>query len=107
MSSTNIVALYISCPSTEAAQEIARALVSERLIASANILPGATSIYRWEGKVTETDETLMICKTSSGVADAAITRAKALHPSEIPCITMVPVEGGLATYLRWIKDQLV
>ncbi len=107
MSSTNIVALYIACPNAQSAQMIARTLIGERLIASAHILPGATSIYRADGQIQEIEKTLMICKTSSGVADTAITRAKELHPGEVPCISMLPVEGGLATYLRWIKDQLV
>jgi periplasmic divalent cation tolerance protein len=107
MSSTNIVALYITCPNAETASTLATALVTERLVACANIIPSATSIYHLDGQVHRAEEVLMICQTSIGVADSAIARAKKLHPAELPCITLLPVEGGLDSYLRWIKDQLV
>jgi periplasmic divalent cation tolerance protein len=107
MSSTNIVALYITCPNADTATTLATALVTERLVACANILPGVTSVYHWDGQVRSAEEVLMICKTSVGLADGAIARVKKLHPAEVPCITLLPVEGGFDSYLRWVKDQLI
>jgi periplasmic divalent cation tolerance protein len=107
MSDTGVVTLYATFPDAGSAQEIVTVLVTERLVACANVLPGITSVFRWDGKVQARAEAAAILKTSAGSADRAIARLKALHPDDVPCVTMWPVENGFAPYLRWVKDQLV
>lgn len=107
MSETGVVTLYATFPDPATAARIAGVLVDERLVACANILPGATSIYHWDGKVRSESEACVLFKTSAGFADRAIARLKALHPATVPCITAWPVENGYAPYLRWVKEQLV
>jgi periplasmic divalent cation tolerance protein len=107
MSETGVVTLYATFPDAASAQTAAHTLVDERLVACANLLPGMTSIYHWDGKVQSETECAVLLKTSAGFADRAIARLKALHPNALPCITMWPVDNGHAPYLRWVKEQLV
>lgn len=103
--SPEVVLIYATCPSPAVAETIATALVEQRLAACANILPGMTSIYVWEGKLNRDQEVAMIIKTRAGQATAAIAAAKALHPYENPAFVVLPVAGGAAPFLEWILAQ--
>ncbi|MFG1268854.1 divalent-cation tolerance protein CutA [Xanthobacter sp. DSM 14520] len=98
--------VYTTFPSREAAENVARALVAERLVACANILPGMVSVYRWEGQVERADEVVMILKTTDARASDVVEAVRARHPYEVPAILVLPVEGGLATYLGWIGAEV-
>lgn len=95
-----------TCPS-EAAKELAHALVEERLVACVNIVPGVTSIYRWEGKVCEDGETLLIMKTQASLIEALTSRILALHPYDVPEVIALPLADGEGNpaYLRWLMEQ--
>jgi len=97
--------VYITAPSPEAAEAIGRALVTERLAACANILPGMRSIYRWKGAIETAEETVLIAKTRLELADALTARVKELHDYEVPCAVVVPIVSGLPEFLRWIDDE--
>ena len=105
MSSTGVVTIYSTVQDHQSAETIAHTLVSERMVACANIVPGMTSIYRWEGKVETATEVVMLFKTNHGNVDQVIARLKALHPAQVPCIVVWPVDNGHAPYLRWVKDN--
>jgi periplasmic divalent cation tolerance protein len=87
------------------AGEIARALVSEKLVACANIIRGVSSIYWWKGAVEEASESLILMKTTPELAHAALRRLAELHPYEVPEGVVLDIEGGLPPYLRWIADS--
>ena len=97
--------LYITTPSEAEAKKIARALLDERLIASANIIPGAVSLYRWQGKLEDTEECVLIAKTREKMANKAVQRAERLHSYECPGILVLPVQDGSQTYLDWIAGE--
>ncbi|EFL52099.1 CutA1 divalent ion tolerance protein [Solidesulfovibrio fructosivorans JJ]] len=99
------VMVYITAPSPEAAESIGRALVTERLAACANILPGMRSIYHWKGAIETAEETVLIAKTRSDLADALTARVKELHDYEVPCAVVVPIVSGLPDFLHWIDDE--
>jgi periplasmic divalent cation tolerance protein len=96
---------YVTCPDRDEALAIARALVNERLAASGNILPGATSIYRWEGAVHEAAEVVLILKTRAGLAERMVERVQTLHSYACPCVALLPVVGGKPAYLDWIGAE--
>lgn len=96
---------YSTCPDADCAARIARALVDERLAACVNLLPGARSVYRWQGEVEQADEVLLLIKTTSARLDALLARMQALHPYELPEVVAVEVAGGLPAYLDWIEMQ--
>ena len=98
-------AVLISAPDMETAGRIGRALVEERLAASANAVPGVHSIYRWRGAVQEASEVLLVVKTASDRVPALAARVRDLHPYELPAVVALPVVDGSAAYLDWIAAE--
>ncbi|XHR28096.1 MAG: divalent-cation tolerance protein CutA [Chthoniobacteraceae bacterium] len=98
--------LLSTFPDAEAARRIAGTLVEERLAACANLLPGAESIYRWEGKVERAAEVVAFFKTTEACRAHFEARLKELHPYEVPEILVLRPEGGLPAYLRWIEENV-
>jgi periplasmic divalent cation tolerance protein len=94
--------IFCTCPDETTAGGIAEALVDERLAACANLLPGITSIYRWEGQIQRDPEVLLLIKTTRDRVSALTERLRVLHPYEIPEIIAVPVTEGLPDYLSWV-----
>jgi periplasmic divalent cation tolerance protein len=102
---TDALVVLVTTPSAERAAEIARAVVEERLAACGNVVPGLRSIYRWEGKVQDDAEALLVLKTTRARFDALRDRVLALHPYEVPEVIALPIEAGSARYLAWIADE--
>jgi len=100
-----IVLAFSTFPDVETARRIARELVAENLAACANVIPKIESIYRWQGKIEQGDETLVLFKTAAAHFAAFQEKLKSLHPYEIPEIIFVPVTAGLPAYLRWVADN--
>ncbi len=88
------------------AERIAAALVEERLAACVNIVPGATSIYRWEGKIHRDREVLLLLKTTDDALDALRERLLELHPYETPEFLAFQVASGAPDYLRWVTESV-
>lgn len=96
--------LMSTFPDEETARRIAHTLVEERLVACVNVVPGLTSIYRWQGAVETSPEVLGIIKTSVPVERVA-DRLKELHPYEVPEIVVVPVGMVHPAYLAWVRAE--
>jgi periplasmic divalent cation tolerance protein len=91
-----------TCPDLDTAQRLAEGLVDRQLAACVNIIPGLTSVYRWQGQRESAAELLLLIKTRReryAELQAAIT---SLHPYELPEVIAVPIERGLPGYLGWI-----
>ena len=95
----------MTAPDADTARRVARALVDERLIACANLRPGVTSIYRWQGAVEEAAEVLVVMKTRAELVSRVTARAAELHPYEVPEVLALEVDGGLAAYCRWVMEE--
>ncbi len=100
-----VLIVYCACPDAAVAAAIAEALVTERLAACVNRLPGVCSTYRWEGKVEHADETLLLIKTTQAALPALTARVAELHPYEVPEVIAVQAVGGLEPYLAWVAAQ--
>ena len=97
------VVVLITAPSLDSAREIASTLLERRLAACVNILPGVSSMYRWNDQVQEDQEVLLIAKTRQELLDQGlIALVQAHHPYELPEIIALPVIAGLPAYLAWI-----
>ena len=99
-----MVVMLCSCPPGEALG-LARALVSEKLVACVNIIPGVTSVYRWEGALQEDAESTLLIKTSGPRVHAASVRLRELHSYHTPEIVVLPVdlERSDPRYLAWVE----
>lgn len=95
-----------TCPDMDVADTIAATLVEEGLAACVNILPGARSVYEWQGKLEKEQELVLLIKSTGNRLAALEARLLELHPYELPELIVVPVIGGLAPYLSWIETQL-
>ncbi len=104
--STDALFVLVTTPTAERAAELARALVEERLAACGNVIPGLRSIYRWQGKVEDDAEALLVLKTTRARFDALRDRVLALHPYDVPEVLALPVEAGSAAYLAWLAAQV-
>ncbi|HVT92926.1 MAG TPA: divalent-cation tolerance protein CutA [Bryobacteraceae bacterium] len=101
------IVVLSTCASREEAQRIARTLVEARLAACVNIIPSVTSVYRWEGRIVESAELLLIIKSSVELLRRLQEELQRLHSYEVPEILAVPVTGGLENYLNWMQGELL
>lgn len=104
MDSQSLV-VYCTCPDLATAERIAETLVDERLAACVNIIPGLTSIYRWQGQIQRDAELLLIIKTRNMLYPLLEARIRELHPYAVPEIIALPIQSGSAAYLNWIVDH--
>jgi periplasmic divalent cation tolerance protein len=102
---TGPISVYITTPSRDLAERIARTVVEEKLAACVNIFTGVHSIYRWKGRVESADEVILIAKTRRDLFDALEKRVKELHSYEVPCIVAWPIEAGHKPYLDWLEQE--
>ena len=97
--------IFSAVPDGATAARIARALVEERLCACVSQIPGAVSVYRWQGAVEESQEVILFAKTSDTATFRAVERLRELHPYDCPEVLVLDVTGGDADYLRWITES--
>ncbi|HEX7674977.1 MAG TPA: divalent-cation tolerance protein CutA [Bdellovibrio sp.] len=99
--------LYIPCPDQTTAETISRTLLEEKRIGCANIIPGMTSMYWWEGKIETSSEYILILKTSesSDALNSLEKRILELHPYDIPCVMRLPVAAINDSYKKWLEES--
>ena len=105
MAQASTMLVYVTAPSPEEAERLARLAVEARLAACANILPGMRSLYWWQGRLEQADEVVLILKTTEALVPAlteALTRA---HSYDCPCVVALPIAQGNPDFLRWIADE--
>lgn len=88
----------------EAAENLARTLVDERLAACVAQVRGVVSTYRWNGAVERAEETQLVVKTSDAAVAALVARVRALHPYETPEIVVLDAVWVLPEYARWVDS---
>ncbi|MCB9556120.1 MAG: divalent-cation tolerance protein CutA [Deltaproteobacteria bacterium] len=102
--SDQILCVLATAPVQEAPQ-LARALVTERLAACVNMLPAVRSIYRWQGEICDDQEALLLIKTTAERFAALRDRLVELHSYDVPEVIALPVQGGNAPYLSWVRES--
>ena len=101
----DVRSIYVTTSDAAQAEVLAAALLERRLIACANILAGMRSLYRWEGAVQRDDEVVVILKTAADRLDDTLAAIDELHPYDVPCAVVWPVEAGLDAYLEWVVAE--
>lgn len=87
------------------AKVIGTQLVREELAACVNIIPKMNSIYRWEGKIMEDEEAVMLIKTQSSLFEKIKTRIIELHTYDLPEIVALNITNANKAYLNWIDKE--
>ena len=97
--------VLVTAPDRDVALDLARALVQERLVACVNVVPGVTSVYRWEGAVEESAEVLMVAKTTTERLAELERRVVELHPYDVPEFLALAPEHVESRYARWLSEE--
>lgn len=98
--------ILCTCPDQKVAAKLASLLVEQHYAACVNIVPGLTSVYRWQGKVETDSEYLLLIKSRADCYSAVEGIVQEHHPYELPEVIAVPIDKGLAGYLQWIDGEL-
>jgi periplasmic divalent cation tolerance protein len=102
---TEFIIVFITAPNEKEAASISRTIVEERLVACVNIIPSVRSIYRWQGRVEDEQEVLMVVKTKKSLFERLQERVKELHSYEVPEIIGLPLVEGSKEYLDWLGQE--
>ena len=103
---TSNILILTTTGTRDEAQKIARALVEQQLAACVNILPQIHSIYRWQGKVDEADECLLLIKTVASNFERVRDTIRQLHSYDLPECLSLAIDNGSSEYLNWIADSV-
>ncbi|HYA92937.1 MAG TPA: divalent-cation tolerance protein CutA [Thermodesulfobacteriota bacterium] len=99
------IVVFVTCGSEEEGLKIANALVEGRLAACVNLISPIRSIYRWEGKIWDEKEWLLIIKTQKERFGELEKKVRSLHSYSVPEIISLPISDGSSSYLKWIKEN--
>jgi periplasmic divalent cation tolerance protein len=105
MPHTDAVVVMTTVASTDEAIGLVRTLLDRRLIACGTLFPGARSLYRWNGKVADEQEVVVMLKTRSARIAALESAFAEVHPYKVPELLALPVTAGLGKYLDWINGE--
>ncbi len=103
---TDKILVITTTGSHDEARRIADALVERRQAACVNIIKGVESIYRWKGKTEETQEWMLLVKTTSAAYDDVCKTIHELHSYELPECLYLAIDGGPKDYLNWIGEAV-
>jgi periplasmic divalent cation tolerance protein len=103
--STEHLLVLTTCPDSATATRIATVLLEEKLAACVNQVPGIQSLYRWEGRIEQDDEVLMLIKTTKSAYDQLEALIRERHPYELPEVIAVPLAQGSHAYLEWLTKS--
>ena len=100
-----LVIVEVTCPDRTVAEDIGRACVAAGLVACANILPGAVSVFRWDGAVQTEAEAILLMKTRADRFDAICAEVAARHPYDMPAILALPVTAASPAFADWVRTE--
>jgi len=103
---TDKIVVLTTCDSEKHGIQLARHLVEIRLAACGNILPKARSIYRWQEKIEDAGEWVLLIKSRRDLLAALRAEIQKIHPYEVPEVIALPVVDGSEAYLGWLDGQL-
>ena len=104
---TRALLVVTTLGSASDARAFVRSLVEDHLIACGTLLPGAASIYRWEGALMEEEEVVVLLKTDLSKWSDLAAAVRDRHPYQVPELLALPVDRGLDKYLSWLTSEVV
>jgi len=105
MTHTDAMVVLTTVASADEAVGLVRALLDRRLVACGTLLPGARSLYRWNDKVADEQEVVVLLKTRAARLALLEEAFAELHPYKVPELLAIAVESGLDRYLEWINGE--
>ena len=105
MPHTDAVVVLTTVANPIEAEMLIKNLLDRRLIACGTMLPGARSLYRWEGGIADESETVVLLKTRSAMVHALEQSFAELHPYKVPELLALTASAGLEKYVAWINAE--
>ena len=102
---TEYIIVFVTAANEEEGALIGQTIVGERLAACVNIIHSIRSIYRWQGRIEDNREVLLIMKTKKILFENLKKRVKELHSYSVPEIVALPLVGGDEQYLKWLGEE--
>jgi periplasmic divalent cation tolerance protein len=99
------IIVLITASNKEEAATIGTTLVAERLAACVNIVPEVRSLFFWEGKTRDEQETLLIVKSRLVLMEKLVSRVRSLHSYAVPEVIALPIVAGSTDYLGWLREN--
>ncbi|UMP86174.1 divalent cation tolerance protein CutA [Klebsiella pneumoniae] len=107
MTTPDAVVVLCTAPDEATAQDLAAKALAEKVAACATLLPGATSLYYWEGKLEQEYEVqMLLSKLTLPISRRCWTAPKSHHPYQTPELLVLPVTHGDNDYLSWLTASL-
>ncbi len=103
---TDKIVVLSWCGDEAEARRVARHLVEARVAACVTIVPGAASVYWWQGKVEEASEWVLIIKSVRSRFDRLREELARIHSYQAPEIVALPVVDGSPAYLDWMEREV-
>jgi len=101
-----VVIALTTLPPDADGEAFVEALLAERLVACGTLLPGARSVYRWEGRIERAGETILLLKTSGARVAPLRERLPALHPYDVPELLILRCDDGFPPYVAWVLGEV-
>jgi len=101
---TDVRVALITTPDAPTAEHLILDLLEHDLAVCGNIVPGITSIYRWQGAIERSAEVLVVVKTTESRVAGLIEQVAATHPYEVPEVIVLPVVAGHEPYMDWVRS---
>ena len=106
VTTTEAIVVLVTAANPREAGDLARHLLSEKLAACVNMVSGITSLFWWEDKIDEAEETLLVIKSAARLFPQIEAAVKEKHSYSVPEILALPIEKGYAGYLEWIEKNV-
>lgn len=100
-----MILIRINCPDAATAETIAHHAVEASIAACANITAPVRSVYRWEGRIEQGEETVLILKTRASLFEHVAKMVTRLHPDEVPAIIAIPIDRTTDAFGKWLEDE--
>lgn len=104
--SSHVLLAFTTLPDRASAERLAAAMIEARVAACVSLLEPCTSIYRWQGKIEQSNEVPLMIKTTQAAYPQLESLLRAQHPYELPELIAVPVNIGLPAYLQWVDHEV-
>ena|SRR6185503_11473595 len=98
--------VLVTAPDAEVARKLARTVLAARLAACVNIVPGIESHYWWEGKIDQSNEVLLLVKTTKARLKLLEKVVRENHPYDTPEFVAIPAELVAKKYLGWVRESV-